>query len=659
MCGITGILDYHGAGLSHKTTLKRMVSTLSHRGPDAWGTYLSPYLAFGHTRLSILDLQSGDQPMMTDRYVIVYNGEVFNYVELRKELESRGIGFTTQSDTEVVIRCFDVYGEKAFSLFNGQFAIALWDRIKNRLIIARDRYGIRPFFILKHKDIYYFSSEMKAFDCVPGFHRTYEMENLFDHALLWNTLGDSSVYRGIRSLPPGSYEIYELGRDPINKKYYELGESIDNINKPSDINAAQEEFNAKLELAVDLRLRSDVPVGAYISGGIDSSVIAHLISLKKKEKLQTFSIAFEDKDFDESDYQREMVKQLNVDHNEITVDYKTIDSTFLDTMYHVEQPIFRTAPVPLYLLSKEVRKRNVKVVLTGEGADEILFGYDSFKELKLLQTWRKDANSSEVNLILGDLYPHLKHYSDPQQMGMMRMFYEDHVHDYDNDLVGLNIRVNNNKVLERFFRKEYAISFSKDRLLEKLKGILPTQFSQWSLLQRNQCMEMKTLLAGYLLSSQGDRMSLAHGVEGRYPFLDFNVVELLFSYPDEYKLNGMVQKFLLKDTYKNKIPASIIRRPKRPYMAPDLKSFFANGLLSEKSRHFLSDSVIKDYGIFDERSVQRFLRKFSQGVPENIGYRDNMIITFLLSAQMASYWSKTPKNSDPDPTLEKVAIEDF
>lgn len=659
MCGIAGILDFKTDNGLHKSTLCSMISSLTHRGPDGWGTYVTKGLALGHTRLSILDLEGGHQPIMTDRSAMVYNGEVYNYLELRADLQKKGITFLTTSDTEVVVKAYEEYGEKAFSLFNGQFAIAIWDRINKELVLARDRYGVRPLYVLQKDNTWYFSSEMKAFDVLPGYCRSYEIENLFDHALLWNTLGDATVYKDIRSLPAGTFEVYRAGCSPRSCRYYEIGETFTGSFSHKNFGSAKEEFESVLESAVELRLRSDVPVGAYLSGGIDSSVIAHLVGRHKQERLQTFSIAFEDSDYDESAYQKEMAARLNVSHNEIMINYGSISDNFLDAVYHTEQPMFRTAPVPLYLLSKEVMDKRVKVVLTGEGADEILFGYDSFKEVKLLQTWRREPNKDKIDLILRDLYPHLKNYSDPKHIGMMRMFYEDFLGDFDNELVSLNIRTNNNMAIERFFKKDYGISFNKDRLIEKVKNVLPGNYSAWSLLQKNQFIEMRTLLSGYLLSSQGDRMSLAHGIEGRYPFLDHRLIELLFSYPDEFKLNGSIQKFLLKECYQDAIPKSIIERPKRPYMAPDFKSFFENGKLKERAGYFLSEAVIKEYGIFEERAVRRFLDKYQREIPQTIGYRDNMIITFLLSAQMAVYWSKTPKKIKLNPALETVKIEDF
>lgn len=656
MCGIAGILRLNSNKSSQKKSIKKMISTLSHRGPDGWGLYLSQDIALGHTRLSIIDLSGGNQPMTSDRHVLVYNGEIYNYMELRKDLISKGIHFNTISDTEVVLKAFEFYGTDSFSKFNGQFALILWDKKEKRLILARDRYGIRPLYILEHKNSYYFSSEMKAFDTIEGYQRAFNMQKLFEHALLWNTIDDDTVFENIRSLPNGTYEIYKSGKNPTKHRYYEIGESQCIAPPNSDI--AMEEFTELLNDSVNLRLRSDVPVATYLSGGIDSSVVTYLTALNKKERLKTFSIAFEDKDFDESIFQREMVSQIRCDHFELKVNCKLIDDNFLDSVYHFERPVFRTAAVPLYLLSKEVQASGVKVVLTGEGADEILFGYDSYKELKLLEFWNRAPNSKLRPLLIKKLYPYLQHYANPKQFGLLRIYYEGFLKEFNNDLVGLNIRIHNNKVLSNYFNKDFKLSFDKDNILENIKKMLPDNFHSWSLLQQNQFLEMKSLLSGYLLSSQGDRMSLAHGVEGRYPFLDHRIVEKLFYYPDHFKLKAFSQKHLLRESFKGLIPDSIIDRPKMPYQSPDLKAFFRGGKLSEQAAYFLSKDMLSDFGIFDEKKVNRFIRKFDKGIPEVIGYRDNMLITFILSSQMVNYWIRHPKHHELDSRLKKVEIID-
>jgi len=644
MCGIAAIFNNNQKPPFLKDSIIRMISSLSHRGPDGSGIYITNNIALGQRRLSIIDLVGGKQPMITDRYVIVYNGEIFNYIELREELKQKeNIQFKTSSDTEVVIKSFEAYGLDALKKFNGQFAFVLWDKKEKKLIIARDRYGVRPLYILHHNNSYYFSSELKAFDIIEGYQRSYNIENLFEHALLWNNIDDATVYENIRSLPGGTCEIYQEGSPVKNIRYYEIGESSPPLT--TDFQTAQEEFTSLLNDSVRLRLRSDVPVATYLSGGIDSSVTTYLTSLHNKEIFKTFSVSFEDKAYDESSFQQEMVARLNSEHFDLKINYKMIAENFLEAVYHFERPVFRTAPVPLFLLSKMVHDEGIKVVLTGEGADEVLFGYDSFKEVKLLDFWAKQPESTIRPLLLKKLYPHLQHYKDPRQFGLIRLYYENFLKDYNNELVGLNIRIYNNKALSNFFNKDLHISYSKENVLGKIRKILPANFNDWTLLQKNQFLEFKTLLSGYLLSSQGDRMSMAHSVEGRYPFLDHRLIEKLFYYPDNFKLKIFSQKYLLGKAFQHVIPDSIINRPKRPYMAPDLKSFFSNGKLTEQSAYFLSDNLLDQYGIFDKKIVSMLVKKFERRMPEDIGYRDNMAFTFVLSCQMANYWARNPKDN--------------
>lgn len=658
MCGVAGLLQSGIDRESQRKIIIDMTSQLRHRGPDGWGVFLSRDMALGHTRLSIIDLSSGDQPMVSDRYALSYNGEIYNYKELRREIESlQQVRFETTSDTEVVLKAFEVFGLEALKKFNGQFAFLLWDRKEQELVIARDRYGIRPLYILSLNKALYFASELKAFDVIPGFQRSFNVPDLFEHALMWNTLNDSTVYRNIRSLAAGTCELYRDGQAPRSFRYYELGESEQDA--PPDIDSAMEEFKALLDDSVRLRLRSDVPVGCYLSGGVDSSVTAHLTSLHNKGKFKTFSVSFLDREYDESRFQQEMVARLNSDHFGLQIDYKMIKDHFLEAAYHFERPVFRTAPLPLFLLSKMVEEQGIKVVLTGEGADEVLFGYDSYKELKLLEFWNRRPESTFRPQLIKRLYPHLQHYNDPRRFGLMRMYYEGFLSEYTNDLAGLNIRVHNNKSLNNYFNKDYCIRFDKDELIEKVASILPAGFHGWTLLQKNQFLELKTLLSGYLLSSQGDRMAMAHGVEGRYPFLDHRLVERLFHYPDRYKLNGFKQKYLLGKAFSNDVPASIVNRPKRPYMAPDLISFFSGGRLSEQASYFLSEDKINEYGIFDSTMVKRLVTKFERQMPDEIGYRDNMIFTFVLSCQMADYWTRNPKKIDLDINLKTQDIADF
>ncbi|MDC7221511.1 MAG: asparagine synthase (glutamine-hydrolyzing) [Spirochaetales bacterium] len=654
MCGITGFLGFYRDRDDQKETLKNMISQLPHRGPDGWGLYTDPIVALGHRRLSIQDLGHGHQPMTTGRYVISFNGEIFNFIELRAQMEKNGTQFQTTCDTEIVLKAFEQDGPECFATFNGQFAILIWDRKEKVLTVARDRYGIRPLYILNHRGLNYFASELKCFDSLKEYQRSFNFKNLYEHGLLWNTLGDRTVYENITSQPAGTYSEYRIGEETRCYSYYQLGE---NYNEPvGNYEETKEEMIELLSDSVRLRLRSDVPVGNYLSGGVDSSVIAHLTKIHNKDRFKTFAVSFTDKGYDESDYQNEMVDRLNSEHIDLKIDYTMINSTLADAAYHFERPVFRTAPVPMYLLSKKVQEENIKVVLTGEAADEVLCGYDVFKEIRMLQMWRENPNNDNITELLGQLYPHLSHYKDKTQMGFMKMYYEDFLDDIDNDLVGLNIRANNNKILMNYLNKDRAVAYEKEELLQNLRAQLPTDYDKWSLFQKNQYLEMKTLLPGYLLSSQGDRMSMAHSVEGRYPFLDHRLVEKGFSYPDDYKLKSFSQKHILRDAFRDVIPGSIIDRPKQPYQAPDLKSFFKDGKLTEEASRFLCDEAIDKAGVFDKKYVNRLVNKFSRRMPKQIGYRDNMLITFMLSTQMISHAMNNPRQNKLDDSLKRVEI---
>ncbi len=655
MCGIAGIFNTDLNNEHDTASLKAMLAALQHRGPDEWGLFTSGRMLLGHVRLSIIDLKHGQQPMTSDRYALIYNGEIYNYVELRAELSARGIKFYSDSDTEVVLRCFEEYGTDCFAKFNGQFALLIWDKQQQRLYAARDRYGIRPLYVLNFRKKIYFASELKAFDLIPDYYREIDVENLYEHALLWNTLADRTVFKNVRSIESGTFEVYAKDTAVTISRYYQLGEI--GCSGSIDYAAARAEFSELLEDSVAMRLRSDVPVAAYLSGGVDSSVTAFLAHKLMQERLHTFSVAFTDKEYDESGFQQEMAARINNKHVAVTVTDDMISENFIEAAGHFERPVFRTAAVPLFLLSNAVNENGIKVVLTGEAADEILFGYDSFKEIKLLQQWKNGKDSDTMQQIVKELYPHLLHYKDPKKQGFIKMYYESFVDTIDNDLVGLNIRIANNNIIQSFINKDHKIADVKQQLPDRVKEILPDNWSSWSLLQKNQFLEMKTLLQGYLLSSQADRMSMAHSVEGRYPFLDHRLVDKVFCYDDSFKLNGFSQKHILRDAYRDFVPASIIDRPKKPYTAPDLKAFFKDGNLKQQTAQFLSESSLNETGIFDAKMVQRFLKKFSRGIPDEIGYRDNMLITFILSTQLLCLKKKNKHTLDESRKSVEIICE--
>jgi len=655
VCGIIGILKTE-SGKTLKSGIESLLPYVEHRGPDEWGSYAAPGIGLGHSRLSIIDIDHGHQPMVSSRSSLVYNGEVYNYIELREELRSLGAVFTTDSDTEVIQKAIEIWGVDAFSRFNGQFALLYWDKNREILITARDRYGIRPLYCLKADNGFYFSSELKVFDHLESRKRYWSPQNLLEHGLLWNTLGSSTVFNNISSLEGGHYQEFTQNEALESKAYYVMGENASLTDSNISFSDSVHIFKEKLRESVQLRLRSDVPVGCYLSGGIDSSVISYLAKDINKQQFKSFSVTFSDPLFDESEYQKIMVDSLQSDHYSVNVDGTLIEKNFFKAALHFERPVLRTAPVPLFLLSQKVREENTKVVLTGEAADEILFGYDTFKELKLLSLWKQGLSEEEILNTLLQLNPHLNHYKDKTQAGFLKMYYEDFLKRFEGPLAGLSMRVNNNQVLAKMFNKDWDIAFDYNYLADKIDSLTPKHVYSWSLLKRNQFWEMKTLLSGYLLSAQGDRMAMAHGVEGRFPFLDHNLIEWLLTLPDSAKLNGFSTKYLLKEAYKNEIPSPIINRPKRPYMAPDLGAFFPNGKDGFLVQKFLNKDIIKRFGIYDPKMVERFLFKISRRGLKSAGYRDNMLISFLMSNQIIEYQIRDPEIKTNNMDRQAVCI---
>jgi len=387
-----------------------MIYPVAHRGPDGYGFYAGTGVGFAHARLSIIDLEGGWQPIHNEdkSLWVIFNGEIFNYRELRKELEAKGHRFYTNSDTEVIVHQYEENREECFSRFNGQFAIALYDFREKALILARDRMGIRPLFYAQHEGILYFASEIKSlFAANSSLPREMNPDVLREIFTLWMPGGSETIFQGIHQLEAGHWARVSANKRVVTQEFWDIPCGA----VGSGEFRTEEEYAEKLrELLIDsvrLRLRADVPVGAYLSGGLDSSTITSLIHHYTDNPLKTFSVTFSDRVYDEQVEQKEMVDFLATDHHVEHCTYEKIGESFPEVIWHTETPILRTAPAPLYLLSALVRKNYYKVVLTGEGADEILGGYDIFKEAKIRAFIKKDLTSSIRPLLLKRLYPYL------------------------------------------------------------------------------------------------------------------------------------------------------------------------------------------------------------------------------------------------------------
>src|SRR5437763_10082447 len=550
MCGIAGYFGRPEASIAPHALLSAMVDAIGHRGPDARGVVVRDGVGLGHARLSIIDLSSGQQPMANaDGTVIVsFNGEIFNYLELRDELIARGHRFTTQSDSEVVLHLYQEMGPDCVTKFNGDFAFALWDQPRGRFMLARDRMGVRPLFYASRKDALYFASEVKALLEVPGLDASLDPIALDQIFTFWFPLAPRTAFRGISELPPAHMLIAERGRIDIRPywrlEFPRLGD--DDVLDCRDEREIAEELEHLLLDATRIRLRADVPVGAYLSGGLDSSIIAAAANKIMPQRLRTFSVTFETPEFDESAYQQEMVRALGTAHQSVACTAADIARLFPDVVRHAERPILRTAPAPLLKLADLVHRNGFKVVLTGEGADEVFAGYDIFKEAKLRRFCAQQPHSARRPLLLRRLYPYLPGLQ-AQSQKYLEAFFGAGLGATDDPLYSHLPRLRTTGGAKALFSGTLRDTLKGYDALAELRESLPAEFPRWHPLAQAQYLETAYLLPGYILSSQGDRVAMAHAVEGRFPFLDHRVVEFAARIPPKLKIKGLREKHILRE----------------------------------------------------------------------------------------------------------------
>ncbi len=640
MCGIAGIVGLTPAAEApDREALLRMAGALRHRGPDEFGLYRDPRAGLAHARLSIIDLSTGQQPLANEDGTlwIAFNGEIFNYIELKGELVARGHRFRTKSDTEVIVHAYEEWGDAAFARMNGQWALALWDARRGRLVLSRDRLGVRPLYTCEHAGRLYFASEVKAiFAADSSISRSLDPVGLEQTFTFWTVVPPRSVFSGIAELEPGHVRTYENGR--VREAAFwvpEYPESPDRATLfPGSLDDAVAAVRGALDQATSLRmLRADVPVGSYLSGGLDSSLVAALGRKFAGDRFHTFSLRFEDAEYDETAFQRAMVARLGSEHHEVVVGRKDIAAVFPDVVRHTERPVLRTAPAPLFLLSKLVHDNGIKVVLTGEGADEMFAGYDLFREGKIRRFWARRPESTCRPRLLERLYPYLTR-SPVSQQAMARQFFG-----RDLDRAGLpgfahGPRWQTTAALRRFFSGEVRAAVAGRDVVAELLSSLPAELPRWSPLAQDQYLEVRTLLSGYLLSSQGDRMLMAHSVEGRFPFLDKEVVALADSLPPQHKLFGLDEKHVVKRAARGLVAEEILSRPKQPYRAPDALCF-VGPRVPEYADELLDTPAIAAAGVFDPAAVGQLWRKCRSRANESqFSNADNMALVGVLSTQL-------------------------
>ncbi len=622
MCGIAGIYSPDRLHPAAPADLDAMLAALRHRGPDESGIYVDDHAALGSDRLSIIDLAGGQQPVASEDGTlwIVYNGEVYNYIELRRHLEARGHHFSTSSDTEVALHMFVEYGPDCLNRFNGNFALAIWNTQTQTLFIGRDRLGIRPLYYTRLGDTWWFASEIKAL--LVGSPAVFEIDrrSLAQVFTYWSVQTPGTIFKGIFELPPGHWMQIDAN-GCRQQAYWKL--MFHESGERQEDEVYQEEFEELLADASRIRMRSDVPVGAYLSGGLDSSTVAALVRGEQGNRLETFSISFSDKHFDESPFQLRMADALGTDHHIAYTTPEDVGEVFPEVIWHTETPVLRTAPAPMYLLSRLVNRHGIKVVMTGEGADEILAGYDIFKETAVRRFWARQPLSEKRPLLLKRLYPDISSLGSTR-FTYLKAFFGRDLENTRSPFYSHALRWNNTARLHRLLEAADGQAPAWDNEIR-----LPEGFSGWSGLAQAQYLEITTFLSPYLLNSQGDRVSMANSVEGRLPFLDYRLVEFCTRLPDDMKLRGLMEKWLLKQMGRKLLPGEIWQRVKRPYRAP-IKDCFFHANPPDYVGELLSERNLRDTNLFQPAAAAQLARKAAAQV--DLSEMDSMAVVGILSA---------------------------
>ena len=624
MCGIVGVYT-RGEARAPRDVLLSMAGELRHRGPDGTGLYLDGGVGMAASRLAIVDLALGDQPLSDDhgRYWVVQNGEIYNYVELRRELEELGHHFSTSCDTEVLANAYAEWGEDCLHRLNGDFAFAIWDALTRELFIARDRFGVRPLFIAELDGDFWFASEAKALLRHPRARRELDPAALAEFLVTWANPSGRSSFEGIRELPPGcSLRVSPDGVEQV-RRWWDLEFEPESGARDEEL---LEELRECLDDSVRIRMRADVPVAVYISGGLDSSVIAALGQPYAESGLTLFGIGFEDGRYDETEYQRAAASSLGAELICSRAGPETIAELLPTVVRFAERPTLRTAPAPLLQLASTVHETGTKVVLTGEGADELFGGYDIFREDKVRRFCARDPNSRMRPL----LYARLNEYLDKdlgRLVPFLARFYGRGLQETDDPLYSHRIRFENGIRLLR------TLGAPAEAPLAGLLDRLPKRVSTLPPLDRAQYIEVVTFLQGYLLHTQADRMLMRHSVEGRFPYLDHRVAELAARLPARLRLLGLREKVGLRKATAGLVPPQIRARKKWPYRAP-----IAGPMLSTAAGRELLERLdpqhVDAIGLFDGRSVAALTAKLTAQEAAKVSEVDEMALMGALSTML-------------------------
>ena len=633
MCGIVGLFNPKNVSLSNfngirsenlKELCEGMLGLIQHRGPDEMGMLYKNNSFIANARLSILDANNGTQPITntSEDLWIVYNGEIYDCEKLRNDLILKGYTFKTRTDTEIILLLYEEYGDAFIDKLNGEYAYAILDLRKQKLIIGRDRYGIRPLFYRElERGAYLFSSEIKPLLWANKNKASYEASAFAQTIESWSIIPPRTIYKEIKQLPPNSIAFIDSeGKIEIK---------IKDIWPPKEDKTHNYQIikNA-LEAAVDRRLIADVPIGVYLSGGLDSALISMIATKKTSTKIKSFSIEFDDKVFDESSVQKKLSEWLGTEHHSIRISAVDIVNHFVEAVLSAETVVFRSALVPMMLLSRLVKSTGIKSVLTGEGADEIFGGYDLFKEYLILSDWAESKDDKTALIRLQKLYPYLPQFQG-EQSRLTLPFYRTLLEDAEKSFFGHRNRWSGSSNIKKlFYDKSYTTT--AEALIENFP-----EYNRHAPDSQCRLTEILTLLHGYLLSSQGDRMAAANSIETRLPFLDEDLTKIAKDFTLREQLQNMDEKQLLKNAFSKELPDFFKGIKKQPYLAPDAEIFFQYeenfGLAS-----YFSKEMIISQGVFDANTIISFFNRLRNNYKQDrpISRKDNTIFFTVLSSMI-------------------------
>jgi asparagine synthase (glutamine-hydrolysing) len=610
-----------------------MVAVLRHRGPDGYGFYLDDRAGLANSRLSIVGLEDGFQPLHNEAKTIwlTANGEVFNHAELRRELTARGHRFATGSDCEAIIHAYEEWGDGAFTRLEGQFAFALWDVAANRLVLVRDPFGILPLHYAMPGGAVVFASEAKALFAGGRIQAQLDAGALGQLFTTWSVLPPASVFAGVRSVRPGCALLFEGEAAPVERLYWQPAFAPPPDNGGSRLEEAVEELEARLRTAVERRLHADVPVGAYLSGGLDSAVVCRLGVDANPDGLRTFGIGFSDTRFDETESRDQVALALGTLHHDELCTTDELAPALADVVWSCESPLLRSGPVPFLLLSRSVRAGGMKTVVSGEGADELLGGYSIFKEDRVRRFWARSPESTLRPALLQRLHPYVAG-DEVRRTEAWRSFFARGLTDVDDPFYSHRIRWSNNAWTLRVLAEDVRRSVDAAAVDEAVEQSLPAGWRDLPPLERAQAIELQTFMSSYLLASQGDRVAMANGIEVRYPYLDRDVVELCLRLPRRAKLVGLHDKVALRHVAARVLPADVARRAKRAYRAPIAEPFAA--VASESGDDLLSPANVERFGLLDAEAVPRLAARIRARSERQLGEREEMAFLGALTLQL-------------------------